>query len=115
MRRRARRIRRAVAALAVTLFASAFLIVYVQLASGHDPALAANAAKRRTTAVSASQSSAAEAPNHLQRSQRNELRNRCLLERRRRIELQRGIERRRRIEPGEESSAGASAVTTSQS
>jgi hypothetical protein len=52
MRMRARRIRRAVAGLAVTLFATAFLIVYVQLASGHDPALVANAAKRRAAAVS---------------------------------------------------------------
>jgi hypothetical protein len=60
MRGRARRIRRAVAGLAVALFATAFLIVYVQLASGHDPALVANAAKRRPTAVSASQSSGAD-------------------------------------------------------
>jgi hypothetical protein len=58
MRLRARRIRRVVAGLAVTLFATAFLIVYVQLASGHDPALVANAAKRHATTVSASQSSA---------------------------------------------------------
>jgi hypothetical protein len=56
MRLRARRIRRAVAGLAVTLFVTAFLIVYVQLASGHDPALVANAAKRRAAAVSTSQS-----------------------------------------------------------
>jgi hypothetical protein len=60
MRLRARRIRRAAAGLTVTLFVTAFLIIYVQLASGHDPALVANAAKRRATAVSASQSSAAE-------------------------------------------------------
>src|ERR1700733_13198533 len=53
VRRRTRRIRRAVAGLAVTLFATAFLIVYVQLASGHDPALVANAAKRRATSASA--------------------------------------------------------------
>jgi hypothetical protein len=52
MRLRARRIRRAVMGLAMALFASAFLIVYVQLASGHDPALVANAAKRRTTSMS---------------------------------------------------------------
>ena len=38
IRRRTRRIRRSVAALAMTLFAVAFLVVYVQLASGHDPA-----------------------------------------------------------------------------
>jgi hypothetical protein len=61
IRLRARRIRRLVAGLAVTLFATAFLIVYVQLASGHDPALVANAAKRHATSVSASQSSAGDA------------------------------------------------------
>jgi hypothetical protein len=52
IRRRARRIRRSVAALAVTLFAVAFLVVYVQLASGHDPALVANAEKRAASASS---------------------------------------------------------------
>jgi hypothetical protein len=52
IRRRARRIRRSVAALAVTLFAVAFLVVYVQLASGHDPALVANAEKRAASANS---------------------------------------------------------------
>jgi hypothetical protein len=50
IRRRTRRIRRSVAALAVTLFAIAFLVVYVQLASGHDPALVANAQKRAASA-----------------------------------------------------------------
>jgi hypothetical protein len=60
MRNRARRIRRAVAGLAVTLFATAFLIVYVQLASGHDPALVANAAKRPAAVVSTNQASAAD-------------------------------------------------------
>jgi hypothetical protein len=40
---RARRIRRSVAALTATLFSVAFLVVFVQLASGHDPALVANA------------------------------------------------------------------------
>ena len=60
LRLRARRIRRAVAGLAVTLFATAFLIVYVQLASGHDPALVGNAAKRRATAVSTSRSTPAD-------------------------------------------------------
>lgn len=51
LRRRTRRIRRSVAGLAVALFSAAFLIVYVQLASGHDPALVANA-KRRAAATS---------------------------------------------------------------
>lgn len=48
MRRRAAHIRRSVTGLALALFAAAFLAVYVQLASGHDPALTA-AAKRHTT------------------------------------------------------------------
>jgi hypothetical protein len=46
MRRRARRIRRSVTGLALALFLSAFLVVYTQLATGHDPALTANAARR---------------------------------------------------------------------
>ena len=39
MRRRATRIRRSVAGLSLGVFTAAFLAVYVQLASGHDPAL----------------------------------------------------------------------------
>lgn len=50
MRRRTGRIRRTIAASAATLFAAAFLGVYVQLASGHDPALLA-ASKRTSTSV----------------------------------------------------------------
>jgi uncharacterized membrane protein YgcG len=50
MRRRARRIRRLVAGLAAATFTAAFLAVYVQLASGHDPALSA-AAKRSSTSA----------------------------------------------------------------
>jgi uncharacterized membrane protein YgcG len=49
MRRRARRIRRLVAALAAATFTAAFLAVYVQLASGHDPALSAAAKKSSTS------------------------------------------------------------------
>jgi hypothetical protein len=45
---RARRIRRSVAALTATLFSVAFLVIYVQLASGHDPALLANAKRAAT-------------------------------------------------------------------
>jgi hypothetical protein len=48
MRRRARLIRRSVTGLAAALFSAIFLVVYVQLASGHDPALSA-AAKRSAT------------------------------------------------------------------
>jgi hypothetical protein len=48
--RRARRIRRSVAALAVALFLAAFAGIYVQLATGHDPALVAAAQRRATTA-----------------------------------------------------------------
>ena len=60
IRRRGRRIRRTVAAVAVTLFAAAFLVVYVQLASGHDPALVANAERRAaSTSVSRESSSPA--------------------------------------------------------
>jgi hypothetical protein len=50
MHRRVRRIRRYVAGLAASLFSVAFLVVYVQLASGHDPALSA----KKSTAASAS-------------------------------------------------------------
>jgi septal ring factor EnvC (AmiA/AmiB activator) len=39
MLRPARRIRRSVAAAATAIFVAAFLAIYVQLASGHDPAL----------------------------------------------------------------------------
>jgi hypothetical protein len=49
MRRRTRRIRRSVATFSATLFAVAFMVVYVQLASGHDPALVADAKRARTT------------------------------------------------------------------
>lgn len=52
IRVRERRIRRSVAALAATLFSVAFLVIYVQLASGHDPALVANA--KRATAENTS-------------------------------------------------------------
>jgi hypothetical protein len=49
-RLRARKIRRSISALALGLFTAAFLAVYVQLASGHDPALSAN--RKSTTASS---------------------------------------------------------------
>ena len=51
MSRRARRIRRSVASLAAVIFSTAFLVIYVQLASGHDPALVANAKRTATTST----------------------------------------------------------------
>jgi hypothetical protein len=57
MRRRTRRIRRSVTGFALALFVASFTIVYVQLASGHDPALVSNA-RKRAAATSAASSSA---------------------------------------------------------
>ena len=58
MATRARRIRRSVAAVASTFFLVAFLAVYVQLASGHDPSLTASEARRAAAAtLTASKSS----------------------------------------------------------
>jgi hypothetical protein len=54
LRARTRRIRHTVAGLAVTLFVLVFAVVYVQLASGHDPALVANARKHAIAAQSKS-------------------------------------------------------------
>jgi hypothetical protein len=51
IRRRARRIRRSVASLAAVLFSAAFLVIYVQLASGHDPALEASARRAATAST----------------------------------------------------------------
>ncbi len=59
MARRAKRIRVWVAATTASLFLAAFLVVYVQLASGHDPGLVASA-QRRAAASSGSSSSNAE-------------------------------------------------------
>ena len=56
MRLRARRIRRTIATGAAGLFATAFLGIYVQLASGHDPALVAAAARRSSTSTNATAS-----------------------------------------------------------
>jgi hypothetical protein len=56
--RRARRIRRSVASLAAVLFSTAFLVIYVQLASGHDPALT-NAKRTASTSTSSGSSKAA--------------------------------------------------------
>ncbi|HEX3518610.1 MAG TPA: hypothetical protein VHT29_06210 [Solirubrobacteraceae bacterium] len=63
---RTRKIRRSVAGLALGLFTAAFLAVYVQLASGHDPALTANAERRNvSTSLVASTSSKAAAEKKL--------------------------------------------------
>jgi hypothetical protein len=57
LRQRTRRIRRSVAGLALALFAVAFLIVYVQLASGHDPALVTNSERRAAASTAGASSS----------------------------------------------------------
>src|SRR4051794_26306339 len=57
MLRRARRIRRAVVGLVAALFSAAFLAVYVQLASGHDPALSTRQNATPATVVQSSTSS----------------------------------------------------------
>jgi hypothetical protein len=58
MRKRARRIRRSVAGLTAALFCTAFLVIYVQLASGHDPALLANAKRAASTSAGSASTSA---------------------------------------------------------
>jgi hypothetical protein len=102
MRQRATRIRRAVASLSIALFATAFLIVYVQLASGHDPALVANAAKRRAASTSATSgaSSAPESSTSTTSTGEAETESATATE---------------TATATEESSAGVSAVTSSQS
>ena len=59
MRRRRLRIRRRVAGLTAALFSAAFLAVYVQLASGHDPALSSKASSSKTSAPAVSTSAPA--------------------------------------------------------
>src|SRR5436305_4012855 len=54
LRRRARRIRRGVAGLAAVTFSAAFLAIYVELASGHDPALSTKQATASPSAQNAS-------------------------------------------------------------
>jgi hypothetical protein len=61
MRRRTRRIRRSVAGFSATLFAVAFMVLYVQLASGHDPALVADAKRARATSTLTASTKAAAA------------------------------------------------------
>jgi hypothetical protein len=57
MRQRARRIRRSVAGLTLALFTAAFVGIYVQLASGHDPALSKHQTAAATATKSESESS----------------------------------------------------------
>jgi uncharacterized membrane protein YgcG len=111
LRRRTRRIRRSVAGLALALFAAAFLIVYVQLASGHDPALVANAARRADAAASAageSSSTSSKTLTNEESSASGESTTRSG------SSGSEGSGESSSSESGE-SSAGASAVTTSQS
>src|SRR5437764_11443508 len=53
LRRRTRRIRRSVLGVAAVAFVTAFLIIYVQLASGHDPALSKRGTATSKTATTA--------------------------------------------------------------
>ena len=55
--RRTRRLRRTVAVLAIAVFMTAWLVIYVQLASGHDPALTASTKKTATVASASTSSS----------------------------------------------------------
>ncbi|HEV7163214.1 MAG TPA: hypothetical protein VGN25_08170 [Solirubrobacteraceae bacterium] len=59
---RTRKIRRSVTGLALGLFTAAFLAVYVQLASGHDPALSANAERRNVSMSLVASTSSTTAP-----------------------------------------------------
>ncbi len=52
VQRRTRRIRSAIAAVSVSLFIAAFSVVYIQLASGHDPALTAAARRSQSSGLS---------------------------------------------------------------
>ena len=94
MRRRARRIRRVVAGLAAATFTAAFLAVYVQLASGHDPALSAAAKRSSTGATHQSSASARESASSSASG---------------------GESSASSSSASEESSSGPSAVTTAQS
>jgi hypothetical protein len=60
MRQRARHIRRSVTGLALALFTAAFVGIYVQLASGNDPALSKRHTTTTTAAASGTESSSGE-------------------------------------------------------
>ncbi|HEY3829654.1 MAG TPA: hypothetical protein VGL57_10710 [Solirubrobacteraceae bacterium] len=72
LRRGAKRIRKSVAGLALALFIAAFAGIYVQLASGHDPALAVSAQRRgavRVTSGTSGTSQSTGAPSAVTTSQ----------------------------------------------
>lgn len=107
--RRARRIRGSVASLAAVLFSTAFLVIYVQLASGHDPALVANAKRAASASTSTGSTKASTASTSTDSSTAEST-------------PTTGTETSStesssgsRSSSSEESSSGASAVTTSQS
>jgi cytoskeletal protein RodZ len=56
-RTRTRRIRRAIAVIGVAAFIGPFAVIFTQLASGHDPALASNNTKAVASAASSSSGS----------------------------------------------------------
>jgi hypothetical protein len=66
LRRRAQRIRRSVAAVTAALSCTLFLVLYVQLASGHDPGLLASSKARSTSTVHKATSTSSEAATEAQ-------------------------------------------------
>lgn len=62
-RRRARRIRQTVLAFSVAVFMAMFATIYVQLASGHDPALSASSKKAAASTATGSGSSESSSSN----------------------------------------------------
>jgi hypothetical protein len=94
--RRARRIRRSVASLAAVMFSTAFLVIYVQLASGHDPALVANSKRTASASTSTGSSKASTTSTSTDSSTAETVESTPTTS-------------------TEESNSGASAVTTSQS
>ena len=62
VRRRIQRIRRIVTASAVTVFIALFSTIYVQMASGNDPALASTSAITSTSTTDSTTSTATDQP-----------------------------------------------------
>ncbi|HEY4811810.1 MAG TPA: hypothetical protein VIH71_12210 [Solirubrobacteraceae bacterium] len=104
--RRARRIRRSVASLTAVLFSTAFLVIYVQLASGHDPALVANAKRTAGTSTTTGSSKASTTSTSTESSTGEDSEP---------TDTESPTSSATESEASEESSGGASAVTTSQS